>query len=92
MINYAPDRFADANNALRMGQSIRPIKPAAAMTVEGSGMAVMVNVLPSKVDPPKPPVPLKVKPFKDRLFVVWKTSVLPWLKLPILSASSELGV
>jgi hypothetical protein len=30
----------------QVGQSIRPSNPAAAMTVEGSGMAVMVKVLP----------------------------------------------
>ena len=52
----------------------------------------MVKVVPLNDELPKPPVPLKVKPESERLFVVWKTSELPWLKLAIFSASKALGV
>ena len=52
----------------------------------------MVKVLPLKEELPKPPVPLKVKPESDRLFVVWKTNVLPWVKLAMLSTRKGLGV
>jgi len=71
--------------------SRRNESPAATNKVDGSGIAVMVKVLPSKEELPKPPVPLKVKPVIERLFVVWKTRELPWLKLAMLRASKALG-
>jgi hypothetical protein len=37
---------AGQRNRFAAGQSIRPAKPRAASIVEGSGMAVMVKVLP----------------------------------------------
>ena len=76
----------------RIGQRSKPSKPAATSQVDGSGIAVMVNVLPLNEELPKPPLPLKVKPVMERLLVVWKTRVLPCVKFAMLSASKALGV
>ena len=63
-----------------------------ATSVEGSGIAVIVKVVPLKEELPKPPLPLKVKPVMDRLLVVWKTRVLPCVKFAMLSTRRALGV
>ncbi len=55
-------RTDDATKAIRSA----PL----ASNVEGSGIAVMVKVLPLNEELPNPPVPLKVKPVMERLFVV----------------------